>query len=277
MRIGLVRHFQVEQAFPSGWRTAGDLHMWRERYEASPAIVGPADLGALHWSECISSDLERAVGTARSVFNGPIEKTALLREAHFAQFETGNLRLPVWAWRWILRISWMTGHKSQRACRDEFRHRVVAAADLLERKRNDILVVSHAIMIVRLSVELRRRGFAGPKLKFPKHATLYVYEQSGPSQQGASASGLASRRVLSKEPLKQEATKCSTYCCTSQGEEYSPSFDMGKSTHEACATRDCYCRCSSPGTKVSLHAANLRHRFPETTPWIRRPRWQAVG
>lgn len=178
MRIGLLRHFLVEQRFPSGWRTTAELATWRKRYDASPAILGKADLGSFLWSECISSDLERAVGTARTVFGGPIEKTALLREPDFAQFQTGDLRLPVWVWRWILRISWMTGHKSQRLCRDEFLRRVRAAADLLEGKTNDILVVSHAGMMAYLSAELCRRGFAGPRLRIPKHATLYVYEKN---------------------------------------------------------------------------------------------------
>jgi broad specificity phosphatase PhoE len=178
MRIGLVRHFPVEHPFPGGWRTSAELQGWRERYDASPAILGEADLGPFHWSDCISSDLERAVGTAKAVFAGPIETTPLLREPDFAPFGTGPLRLPVWVWRWTLRISWMTGHKSQRACRDEFRRRVVTAADLLESKRNDVLVVSHAGMMAYLSAELRRRGFAGPGLRIAKHATLYLYERN---------------------------------------------------------------------------------------------------
>ena len=176
MRIGLVRHFPVEQALPSGWKTAAELHTWRQDYDASPAIVGQTELGSLVWDECLSSDLERAVVTATAIFSGPVEKTPLLREPELAQFQTGKLRLPVWLWRWMLRISWMSGHRSQRACRDDFRRRVIAVADLLERKSGNILVVSHAGMMAYLSAELRRRGFVGPKLRIAKHATLYVYE-----------------------------------------------------------------------------------------------------
>jgi broad specificity phosphatase PhoE len=178
MRIGLIRHFPVEQQFPSGWKTAAELHAWRQQYDASPAIVGKADLGSLQWAQCISSDSERAVATAKVVFPGPVERLALLREVDFAQFRTGDLRLPVWIWRWILRLSWTTGHKSQRGCRDGFRRRVLATADLLEAKAGNILVVSHAGMMAYLSAEIRRRGFWGPKLRMPKHAVLYVYERN---------------------------------------------------------------------------------------------------
>ncbi len=178
MRIGLVRHFPVERGFPTGWRTAAELHTWRQEYDASPCIIGAADLRSTTWDECLSSDLDRATATARALFSGAIEKTALLREPDFAEFGTGNLRLPMSLWHWVLRLAWMTAHRSQRACRDEFRGRVLAVADLLERRSGNILVVSHAGMMAYLSAELRRRGFAGPKLRIAKHATLYLYERS---------------------------------------------------------------------------------------------------
>ena len=178
MRIGLLRHFPVEHGFPTGWVTAAELQRWREAYDVSPANIGTADVGSSRWDECLSSDLERAFATARAVFSGPIENSALLREPEFAQFRTGRLRLPLAMWRWVLRFAWLTGHRSQRACRDEFRARVRAVADLLETKSGNILVVSHAGMMAYLSAELRRRGFVGPKLRVAQHATLYVYEKA---------------------------------------------------------------------------------------------------
>jgi broad specificity phosphatase PhoE len=177
MRIGLIRHFPVELRFPTGWKTAADLHSWRQEYEASPVILGQAEMGSFKWDQCISSDIERAIATAKAVFSGPVEHTMLLREPDFSPFGTGNLRLPVWIWRWILQFSWFTGHRSQRACRNDFRRRVAGVADLLETKEGDTLVVSHAVMMAYLSAEIRRRGFAGPRLRIAKHATLYVYEK----------------------------------------------------------------------------------------------------
>lgn len=177
VRIGLLRHFPVAQQLPVGWRTAADLRVWREGYDHAETLVGAFDLGGVAWQACISSDLNRTCVTARAVFNGPIVRTALLREPEFAPFQTGNLRLPVWTWRGLLQLSWLTGHKSQRACRDDFRRRVGAVADQLCAADQDTLVVSHAGMMAFLSRELRRRGFAGPKLRIAKHATAYVYEK----------------------------------------------------------------------------------------------------
>ena len=177
MRIGLIRHFKVEEGLPSGWNTAMELHEWRSRYDNSQVLRVPLDLGTGVWNACLSSDLERAVITAKAAYPGEIEFTPLLREAEFAPFQTGGLKLPTWLWRQVLRVAWMGGHKSQRACRDEFRSRVMAVADLLEARKENVLVVSHAGMMMYLSKELARRGFVGPKVRMPENARLYVYEK----------------------------------------------------------------------------------------------------
>ena len=179
MRIGLLRHFPVDEKFPAGWRTAAELQAWRERYDAAGVSVGEFDLGGVDWQACLVSDLPRARTTASAVFNGAREETALLREAEFAPFGTGNLRLPVWVWKWVLRLCWMTGHPSQRACRDDLRRRVGLMAERLCAADRDTLVVSHAGMMACLSADLRRRGFGGPKLRIANHAKVYIYEKRG--------------------------------------------------------------------------------------------------
>ena len=177
MRIGLIRHFPVEQPLPSGWSTAAELAEWRVRYDSARAIPVPINLGSTAWNACLSSDLDRAIVTANAAFNGMLEITPLLREPEFSQFRTGRLRLPIWVWRWMLRISWMTGHRSQRHCRDDFRLRVASVVDALERRNENTLVVSHAGMMAYLSAALRNRGYIGPRLRIPKHAQLYEYEK----------------------------------------------------------------------------------------------------
>jgi broad specificity phosphatase PhoE len=178
VRIGLLRHFPVDQKFPTGWRTAADLQAWRDRYDLAETFVGEFDLGGVDWQACISSDLPRTCITANAVFLGEVKHTALLREPQFTTFKTGNLRLPFWVWRWLLRFSWMMGHRSQRDCRDEFHRRVMALADQLSALEQDTLVVSHAGMMAYLSAELRHRGFVGPKLRIAKHATAYIYHKN---------------------------------------------------------------------------------------------------
>lgn len=179
VRIGLFRHFPVDQRFPTGWRTSAELRIWHERYDQAETSVGEFDAGGVAWQACLASDLPRARVTAATVFPGEVEHTALLREVQFGPFDTGDLRLPVWLWRGWLWFAWTAGHPSQRACRDEFRRRVVAVAERLSATDRDTLVVSHAGMMAYLSAALRRRGFAGPRLRMAAHAKAYVYEKCG--------------------------------------------------------------------------------------------------
>jgi broad specificity phosphatase PhoE len=177
VRIGLLRHFPVDEKLPSGWKSAADMEAWRERYDKAETSAGEFDLGGVAWRACLSSDLPRARLTARAVFRGEVEHTALLREAQFARFKSGSLRLPLRVWQGLFWLSWLTGLGAQRACRQEFRGRVLAVADRLSALDQDTLVVSHGGMMVYLSAELRRRGFVGPRLGRVKHATAYIYER----------------------------------------------------------------------------------------------------
>jgi len=178
MRIGLVRHFPVQEAWPSGWVTSADLQQWRVRYDASEPIIGPIDVSAHAWQRCFSSDLKRASVTAQAAYSGTINQTPLLREVETLPFATGRLRLPLWAWRWVFRLAWLTGHKSQRPARDDLQRRVREVADLLESESVDTLVVSHTGMMIFLRKELIRRGFQGPNFRLAEHGRLYVFERA---------------------------------------------------------------------------------------------------
>ena len=178
MRVGLVRHFPVSEPMPSGWVTAAELHTWRKRYDAAEAHPTGVTLDSTRWWRCYSSDMTRAYVTAQTLYSGEIVQTPLLREADMAEFRTGQLRLPVSVWRQVLRFTWMTGHGSQRAVRDDFKLRVQAVADLAESGEGDVLLFSHAGLLAYLRVELVRRGFRGPKFRIAEHARLYVFERA---------------------------------------------------------------------------------------------------
>ena len=178
VRIGLIRHFEVKKPLPSGWMTAAQLIQWREDYEAAEVTVGTVDLGGLSWTHCWSSDASRACVTARTAFSGTITQWPELREAEVPPFATGNLRLPVWCWRVLLRLSWYFGHRSQRPARDAFLQRVRLMADKLVAQKEDTLVFCHAGVMHFLRKELLRRGFTGPRFTLAHHARLYVFEKT---------------------------------------------------------------------------------------------------
>ena len=177
MRVGLARHFPVSEPWPQGWPTSAELQAWRQRYDAAEVSPLPVEDESARWPCCYASDLTRAHTTARVMYRGEITLHSGLREAEFGPFPTGNLRLPVWLWRTLLRLAWMSGHPSQRHLRDDFLTRVRSVADLIESQQQDLLIVSHAGMMFYLRKELLRRGFRGPNFKLARHARLYVFER----------------------------------------------------------------------------------------------------
>jgi broad specificity phosphatase PhoE len=177
MRLGLIRHFPVQEPWPSGWVTSGYLQDWRLRYDVAEVRPGPIDVTAVAWQRCFSSDLKRAYITAQAAYAGTIRQTPLLREVETLPFATGRLRMPLWAWRWCYRLAWLTGHKSQRPVRDDLHRRVREMADLVEAEPMDTLLVCHAGVMHYLRKELLRRGFQGPSFRLAEHARLYVFER----------------------------------------------------------------------------------------------------
>ena len=124
VRIGLVRHFEVSKPMPSGWITSQELAQWREEYDRAEVIPTAVELGELPWNRCLTSDLRRAYLTAEAICAGPIQRMKELREVQTVQLQTGRLRLPFQAWRWLFRLAWMTSHPSQRTAKRDFLARV---------------------------------------------------------------------------------------------------------------------------------------------------------
>lgn len=168
---------------PSGWITSRQLTQWREEYEGadiSPCVV---ELGNIHWNKCLSSDLSRAFMTAKSVFSGPISTMPELREAQTNPFRTGQLKLPIGGWKWLLRLAWLTSHPSQRTAKEEFVARVQYMTDkILSTAEENTLIVSHAGMMFFLRQELLRLGFTGPNFRVAQNGKLYVFERKEPKR-----------------------------------------------------------------------------------------------
>jgi len=177
MRIGLIRHFPVNHAMLRGWFTASELHQWRKLYDAAEPQLGIVDVQPESWPQCWASDTRRTLMTAQKVYSGSVQATHLLREPDIAEFQTGNLRLPYWAWRLVLHMAWLSGHSSQRRMRDDFFQRIQTIIKRLESEQQDTLLVSHAGIMMYLRAALLKHGYSGPKFKFAACGQLYVFEK----------------------------------------------------------------------------------------------------
>jgi len=179
MKIGLVRHFEVVLNIPSRqWMTPEQISQWMLDYDMAEVKPGAVDLGGITWTRCISSDSPRALKTAQAIYSGPIESTPMLREPALNPIARTNLRMPFPFWKMMLRVAWMTSHKSQLDAKTAFLANVKTFAnDVLPKCDGNTLVVGHAGFMIFLRKELLRQGFKGPKYTLPDNGKLYVFEK----------------------------------------------------------------------------------------------------
>lgn len=178
MKIGLVRHFEVVGGMPRKWLTNAELHHWRTHYEQADIISKPVDLGGIQWSQCISSTSKRAVLTARHIYPGQLTHLDELREPDINPFTTGRIKLPFPGWQWVTIMAWITSHSSQSAVKRKFLNNIdcVIRAYVANRS-DDLLIVSHAGVMMFLRKELLRLGYNGPKFRTADHGRLYIFEK----------------------------------------------------------------------------------------------------
>ncbi|WP_285768387.1 histidine phosphatase family protein [Peribacillus sp. SI8-4] len=177
MKIGLVRHFKVAQEFPTGKSvSADDMKQWFIDYDAADIIYGSTSLGKAEWKECYCSDMTRAVKTAEHIFPGTIHFMEELREIPSPPLK-GKVKLPFILWAiWIRCCSFM--NKQTRKEIKLAKRRINKALDeVFAKGERDVLIVSHAALMVYLRKELMRRGFVGPKFRLASNGMLYVFQR----------------------------------------------------------------------------------------------------
>lgn len=175
MRIGLVRHFKVNCPHKR-MMTSEEFRKWSEKYEHSRVIKKPVEMYGIEWDVCYSSDLPRAVTTAREVYSGNIQVDKLLREVDNAPFiHLERLRLPFEVWHVCGRLAWLFRSKSQPETIRGTRRRINRFLDKIDWSKENVLILFHGFMLYNFQRELRKRGFCGKRVRHVKNGFLYEY------------------------------------------------------------------------------------------------------
>lgn len=153
---------------------------WSQWYDACQTTEGAFDASSIDWQSCYSSDLPRALSTARKLFQGSIEMTPLLREVPFAPLVNFPARLPLIGWQTLSRTGWFFNHASQPEGRRQTRVRIRNFLNDLMRTKSEenVLVVTHGFLMQMLQAELNGAGFKGRLPWKPRFARVYVFEGS---------------------------------------------------------------------------------------------------
>lgn len=176
MKIGLVRHFKVN--CPHKYMmTSEEFREWSEKYEHAGVIKNRVNMYGITWDICYSSDLQRAVTTAKEVYSGNIYVDKLLREVDNAPFiHTEQFRLPFPVWHFCGRLAWFFRSKSQPENIRDTRKRVRRFFRHIDWSKDNVLIVSHGFLIFNFIFELFRLGFKGKEVHRVKNGLLYIYE-----------------------------------------------------------------------------------------------------
>lgn len=177
MKIGVVRHFRIPHNRVQMVNGPG-FDEWANWYDTTDVKAMEVPEAGPEWHHCYSSDLPRAVFTAKTMFRGSVEVTPLLREVPFTSFLPRKLILPLILWQASSRLGWWLNHGSQLETRTQTKARIaefVAKLKLEQHDRN-VLVVTHGFFMQWLQKELAIAGFRGNVPTRPIGGTIYYFE-----------------------------------------------------------------------------------------------------
>lgn len=179
MKFGLIRHFPVKRGFPKKFMlSTGELAQWLEEYEASDILEGTIDLQGIPWQRCYTSDLPRAARTAGIIFHGEIVSVKELHEIGVFTFPKAKFKLPFFIWAIAAKLIFRVSKKAASETIVDLKKRINAFLDMaLSRPEQDVLIVSHGVLLEHMRKELISRGFKGPRFGTPVNGKLYIFER----------------------------------------------------------------------------------------------------
>ncbi|WCN36452.1 histidine phosphatase family protein [Aneurinibacillus uraniidurans] len=177
MKIGLVRHFKVTKGFPEKmWLTKQELVQWFKEYDEAEIEEGEVNLSDVEWTACFSSDMPRAAQTATKIYAGPIAVTSQLREIPLPDFKS-NVKLPFLVWAILIRMSQLINPKTKKDIAEAKKRIRIVLDEAMQEGDGNVLIVSHAALMMYMRKELMKRGFIGESFKTPENGKLYVFEK----------------------------------------------------------------------------------------------------
>ncbi len=175
MKIGLVRHFKVNQKINKTFLLPEEFNKAIEEYDACPVIPNGLKINSSKWDICYCSTLPRAITTAEAIYDKEIIKTNLIVEVPISSFTKKNIKLPALAWQLGARIAWYNSHYSQTEDIFATRKRIEKFYNLISNSGHEnILVVAHGYFLKALEVELKKKEFIGNVELNIKNAKLYI-------------------------------------------------------------------------------------------------------
>ncbi len=161
MKLGLIRHFKVDQR-KKFFLSTDKFNRLMKEYDECPVIPNELTVNHSEWEVCYCSTLPRARKTAESVFNKKIIETDLLVEVPVNSFTDKNITLPLFLWHIGARVAWYKSHKSQLENISQTKRRIENFYEMIvDSGYKNILIVSHGYFLSIFYQEMKKKGFTG--------------------------------------------------------------------------------------------------------------------
>ncbi len=176
MRIGLVRHFEVDCSHKC-LLSAEEFQEWVGQYDRSPIRIANMPVEAYNWGKCYCSNLPRAIETAQYIYGGVISETALIREVPIMPVFRSNIKLPHAFWMIVGRIAWFLSHPSQPETIKQTKDKVERfISDIIAESEASVLIVTHGFLMIQIQKELNNMGFVGDSFKRARYGKTYIFQ-----------------------------------------------------------------------------------------------------
>ena len=176
MRIGLVRHFEVDCSH-KWFLLDEEFQEWVRQYDCSPIRILDMAAEKNNWEKCYSSNLSRALETAQYIYRGIITQSALIREVPIMPVFKSSIKLPHVFWMIAGRIAWLLSHPSQPETIKQTKDKIEQfVSDIIAESEVSVLIVTHGFLMMQIQKELSKMGFTGDSFKRAKCGNVYVFE-----------------------------------------------------------------------------------------------------
>ncbi len=174
LKIILMRHYKVDiehKEYVDSYEYQRSCLLYNER----PVINQPPPLLPEYRLYC--SSMRRAKETAQYATGREPELLKGVYEVTFNSHRDSKGKRKFNYWEAMARVQWFRGNRRQYEVKSDTVERLSLAADILEERGEDAIVVMHGFVMRILSRILIKRGFKGPKVYMAKNGQIYEYEK----------------------------------------------------------------------------------------------------
>ena len=159
MRAIIIRHGKVDFQWRK-WSTSEQFNKDCKMYDEAAIFSLLSDVPQINYQNIYTSSLQRSRETANQLFGEKdFISTKLLDEVPLCASVTTNKKLPLIFWNVSGRLQWFFNIYSQKECKKETIYRAEQFIEMILRKNNNCIIVTHGFFMHTLLSQMKRQAF----------------------------------------------------------------------------------------------------------------------